>query len=253
MKYGDIIKKPEVRKPDTKSPEVKKPDVRKGSSPVDSDIRSHKGEVQKSIDYIDIVNQMHEETFRFCIEKLFSFFDYCYLTKDDIRKIDFIEQLMKMQIDFSEYNKGKHIGMLNYYLDIVEKYYDCLIKCEENSRAERCKNRGYEVIENAVKSSGTLYDIEDSIVILMCLFRELGNSDAKILTDMTISITRDDIDMLDRLIEYKFQGRGAVVKKPGILEMIKSNSNQSEREEKIMYINSVLFLALGLQERGIIL
>lgn len=248
MKYGDVIKKPEVRKP-----EVKKPEGRKGGSPGDLDIRSHKGEVQKSIDYIDIVNQMHEETFRFCINKLFSVFNYCYLTKDDIRKIDFIEQLMKMQIEFSEYSKGKHIGMLNYYLDIVEKYYDCLIKCEEKSRAEKCKNRGYEVIENAIKSNGTLYDVEDSIVILMCLFRELENSDTKVLSDMTISITRDDVDLLDRLIEYKFQGRGAIVKKPGILEKIKSNSDQSEREDKIMYINSVLFLALGLQERGTVL
>lgn len=234
MKYGEnVIKKPEAS-------EKKKKVLDKYA---------------KSIDYVDVFNQMREETFNYCIDRLFPMFDYCVLTRDDIRRVDVLEQLVGIQKRFDENNKEKNIGFLNYYLQLLEKYYNNLVNCEEGSRAAKCKDRGYEVLVNAAMKEGTIYDIEDSVVILLCLFREIkdkANISDYLIRDMSISVTKEDVDLVNLIIDYKFQAAKGVMKKPAILEKIKFADDNNEYDAKIMYMNSVIFLCLGLQERGIL-
>jgi len=216
--------------------------------------QSFKSYREKKIDYVDIINHMGEEAFDVCVEKLYPLLDYCVLTKKDIRRVDLEEQLIRLQNWFCENNKGKNIGFLNYYLKILKDYYNKLVNCEEGSRASLCRNRGDEVMNRALSNEGSLADIEDSIIILLCLLREksvLQSTDEKI-SDVTISLTMSDFDIIDALIELKIQPSGAVMKKPGILDKIISSHDNDEFDAKIMYINSVLFLCMGLQDRGLI-
>lgn len=208
-----------------------------------------KNEYQKKIEYVDIVVQMSDEAFQFCLDKIFPFFNYYVIRKEDIRRIDLEELLVKMQNKYYKNNKNKNKGFLNYYLDMLRKYYELLVDCVD--RADMCRARGYEVINNAVSKNGTLYDIEDSLILLLCLFREKSNS-SKVICEVDISVDKTDVDLIDKLVEYKIQNGKNVIKKPGILEKLINDDDDTEFDIKALYINSIIFFSICMQDRGII-
>lgn len=236
MKYGEMGLKQKEAKATTKEQE-----------------KNFKTAKEKEIDYLNIIDSMKDETFSTCVDMLFPSFKYYVLKKEDIRRVDLKEQLVRFQNEYYEQNKNKSVGFLNYYLRILKKYYDNLINCADESRAAKCKGRGYEVMERAATKEGTLSDIEDSIILLLCLFRERKDKNQdEVIEDITISIGKEDFEMINALMEYKVQDSGAVMKKPGILDKILSSDDTNEYDAKVMYINSILFLCIGLQDRGLI-
>ncbi len=203
---------------------------------------------QKKIEYVDLIEQMSEEAFQLCLDKIFPFFRFHIIRKEDIRRIDVEELLFKMQDEYYKNSKNRNQGFLNYYLDMLRKYYELLIDC--TNQAVKCRARGYEVIQSALSNNGTLYDIEDSIILLLCLFREKSGS-TKVVSEVDISIDLSDMELIDKLVEYKIQNGKNIIKKPRMLEnLIYDDTNDFDL--KVLYINSVLFFSLGMQDRGII-
>ena len=208
-----------------------------------------KNEREKRIEYVKLIEQMNDETFKLCLKKLYPLFNYSVINMENMRKIDLEDQLERIQDKFYKNSKGKNKGFLNYYLDILKKYYDVLIECDD--KAERCRNRGREVIQNAVSKDGTRYDIEDGIILLLCLYREKSKG-IKVINDVNTSASTDDIEYIDKIVEYRIQQGKNLVKKTGMIKNMIADDSDSEFDSKVFYVNSVLFFCMGMQDRGVI-
>ncbi len=204
-----------------------------------------KNELDKDIDYISLIEQMNDEVFEFCVEYLYPMFDFKVIKQEEMRKIDLEEVLVRFRNQYI-YDMTK-MGYLNFYLSIIRSYFDNVLKCEEDSRAARCKKRGYEVLENALKENGTQNDILDALIIFLSLFREIENNiDDKefLISDVSIKISKIDAEVLNDLM-YDSSPRVT-----NIFAMLKKQTNDIGFSSKVLFINSIVFLCIGLQERG---
>lgn len=204
-----------------------------------------KKELDKDIDYVSLIEQMNDDVFEFCVSYLHPMFDYKILKPEDIRKIDIEEELVRFR-DSYVYDMTK-MGYLNFYLSIIKNYFDNVLKCAEGSRAAKCKVRGYQVLENALKENGTQNDILDAVILFLSLFREVeDNLDEKdfLISDVSIGISLIDAEVLNDMMYDKGP------KASNIFSLLRKQSDDIGFSAKVMFINSIIYLCLGLQERG---
>ena len=210
--------------------------------------------VAKQIDYVKIVDGMNDVTFAFCVEFLYSVFDYQILQKEDIRRIDLKEELVRMQNAFLEDSKGRKQGFLNFYLSLIQMYFDDQLKCVEGSRADRSRRRALDAINMALEEGhdDNMLDIEDCILVFISLFREyLGminseNNGSLINVDNGIMIS--DADILLRIYNDGIKAVGGPIKLP--IPIVKGLLSPDDYAMKVLYVNSMVFLCVGLQARG---
>lgn len=203
-------------------------------------------EINKTIEYEALINQMNEEAFTFCVDNLFHLFDFQVLKPEDMRRIDLLEYLVRFRNTFS-FDKAKK-GYLNFYLDVVKSYIQNIIRCVPDSRAYKCRNRAYQVIENATKLHGNQNDVIDAVILFLSLYREFeGQEDNKdyYIDDVTICAGTYDAETLNDLMYSD------VLKKTGKFDFMRKQNDDVGFCEVVMYINSIIYLALGLQERGL--
>lgn len=209
--------------------------------------------VQQSIDYEKLIDDMNDVTFAFCIQYLHPVFEYHVMTVDDMRRIDLKEQLASLKVSFEE-EKGKKQGLLNYYVSLIKKYFEDQLKCGENTRADRYKARAYELMGDAISKKGTAKDVEDYIVIFVSMFRKyieiskLPNQPT--IDDIENELRLEDIDLLLRIYDNNIKAKIGPVKIN--IPAIKGFMKIDDYDMKILYINSVIYLCLGLQERGLL-
>lgn len=212
-------------------------------------IQPTSNQVQKQIDYVAIIDEMNDVTFAFCKQFLYPVFEYQVMKEEDIRKIDIQEQLVSMQNVFLN-EKGKKQGFLNYYLSLIKKTFFDQWKYESGSRAERTKDRACEAMNMALEKriENNRLDIEDYVLMFISLYRELTeNRNRDTLSDVSNELRIQDADLLLAMYEYGIKPMG-VSKLP--VQIVKVLHSIPAYAMKVLYVNSMIYLCIGLQSRG---
>ena len=208
----------------------------------------------REIDYLTLVDEMSDEAFRFCIEKLYPICNYRVLKPEDIRRIDLKERLLGFNSIVPKDDKGKVQGALNCYITTLKQYFDSFIKCEEESKAARYRDRAFELMTVALSDKGTQEDIDDIFLIFVSLMRALqphfDHLAKQTVSDFTLDLAPADADLLKEIWEHKKLTPGRHVDVPDVLGKIVGADDEKKPALKLAYINNILYLARGLQNRG---
>ena len=208
----------------------------------------------REIAYLTLVDEMSDEAFHFCIEKLYPICNYRVLKPEDIRRIDLKERLLGFNSIVPKDDKGKVQGALNCYITTLKQYYDSFIKCEEESKASRYRDRTFELMTAALSDKGTQEDIDDIFLIFVSLMRALqphfDHLAKQTVSDFTLDLDPSDADLLKEIWEHKKLVPGRHVEVPDVLGKIVGADDDKKPALKLAYINNILFLARGLQNRG---
>ncbi len=211
--------------------------------------------VSKQIDYVKIIDDMNDVAFAFCMEYLYPVFNYQILEVEDVRRIDLKENLCRMQNAFKRDAKGKNSGFLNHYLSLIKLYLDDQLKCAEGSRAARAKVRAYEAIEKALEevNKDNSLDIEDCVLIFVSLIREyvkqINAGESEPISNVTNELVLQDADTLTTVYNSGIKAMGGPVKLN--IPIVKGLLQMDDKDMKVLYINSIIFLCAGLQSRGV--
>ena len=95
-------------------------------------------EHQFSFNYDAFLDDLRDEAFHFCVDKLYPLFNYRILKKEDIRRIDLLEQLTILVDDVPKTEKGKSRGSINYYFYIIKKYFESFIGAVKGEHSSLC-------------------------------------------------------------------------------------------------------------------
>ena len=205
------------------------------------------------IDYIKLVDDMSDEAFRFCADQLYPIWNYRILQKEDVRRIDLKEQLLKLNSIVPK-KDGKKQGALNYYLFVLKLYFDSYLKCKEGSTAEKYRKRAMELMESALSDNGTIEDVEDLVQIYIALFRTLSNRfneiEKYVAVDLTFDVFKEDADMLKKICVNKNLVPNGIVEKQGLFETVFRIEGGKKEAIAVAYVNNVVFLCRCLQNRG---
>ena len=194
----------------------------------------------KNIDYIQIVDEMNDEAFEFCVSQLYPLFKYKIMKQDEVRRKD----LKKILLTLEELIP-KEKEMLRYYFDILYWYLKKIL-CKQGSRAEKYISRAREAMNKALNNDGTLKDIDDVVVIFISLFRSIERNNMwdklklnnAMMQDTNFGVEIDDVAILKKLWKSeKYVPTG--IKKDEISII-----------RKVIYINNIIFLCRNLQNCG---
>ncbi len=209
----------------------------------------------REIDYLTLVDDMSDEAFHFCIEKLYPICNYRVLKPEDIRRVDLKERLLGFNSIVPKDDKGKVQGALNCYITTLRQYFDSFIKCEDDSKAARYRDRAYELMTAALSDDGTREDIDDIFLIFVSLMRSLHPSSDPLakqtVSDFTLDLEPTDAELLKEIWEHKKLIPGRHVEVPDVLGKIVGVDDGKRPAFKLAYINNILFLTRGLQNRGV--
>ncbi len=210
---------------------------------------------KKSLDYIRIVDEMSEESFDFCVSNLYPLFDYHVMKKEEVRRVDLKEKLVDLENQIPSSIKEKCPGILNYYFWTLKLYFDQILKCKAESRAEKYKIRAYEAMNKAMAEKGTIEDVDDAFLAFIMLLRVFNDSLSDIKNHVavkpTFMVIKEDAILLKFIYDTKDIIPEGLVNKKGLITMKKCESDyEVKTAEKIMYINNVIFLARSLQHFG---
>lgn len=202
--------------------------------------------------YQRLVGNMSDDAFQFCVKSLYTHMNYKYVSQDEVRKVDMMEYLGNMEKKLKSEIKAVS-GSADLYLYMIKQYFTSVIKCKENSRAEKYKQRAMSIIRNFKTSNNMSSDIDDVFVIFTSLMRCEKCSVEEIrgitVLDRTFDVYIEDADLIKRiyscfditpkfLCEYKELG-------------VSVRLNQMALREYFYFIN-ILYLAKSLEERGIL-
>lgn len=206
----------------------------------------------KSIDYIEIVDEMSDAAFLFCVSYLYPLYNYRVLKETDIRRIDLKENLMRISsLIPNELNK---MGVLNYYLFELKLYFENTLTCKAGSRAEMYKKRAVSAMEKALSEEGNIKDVDDAFLGFMTLLHTLrdkisGNSKCTIIKP-SFSVEQKDADVLKGLFENKSRTPEGIDGKTGFIDKKLSLEYEKLNARKFLFINNIVFLSRALQNFG---
>ena len=222
-----------------------------------SEVQEVDESVEKQMDYMGLFGELNDEPFSFLMDYLYPLFNYRVLKKEDVRRIDMAETLVRIENPASddwEDKKG-----LRYYLFILKQYYDEYLKCQEGSTAERYKQRAVTVLEQDLDEKSEkskeelLMDAEDVFLVFISLFRAVDVEFDKIedcmISEIDFDLYIEDADIIKKIWECEDLVPDEVSGKGGLFGFMKSDT-EGLRARKLFYINNLIFLCRGLQKRG---
>ena len=195
---------------------------------------------------------MSDAAFSFCVSYLFPLYNYRVLNESDIRRIDILENLMRIESMIP--SEMKKMGVLNYYLFELKLYFDTLLICKEDSRAAMYKNRALLAIYNALSDKGSVEDVNDvfwGFMMLLHTLRDKIDSTSKMtIIKPSFHIERNDTEVLKRLYENKKRTPEGIDGKTGFIDKKLSLEYEKLKARKFMFINNIVFLSRALQSFG---
>lgn len=201
----------------------------------------------KTIDYLRIIDDMNDDAFSFCVSNLYPVLNYRVLQETDIRRIDLKESLLKLEENIPNTYKKK--GLLSYYLTEMKAYFDNMLICLPDSRAQRYKTRAIETMELALGEDGTIEDVDDIFYCFMILLHAAyshADETKKPLEAPSSGIYLNDAEILKKLSEQKGYNLSGSDAKKGFIDKFTIEIDKSE-SRRFMYINNILFLCRALQ------
>lgn len=215
-------------------------------------------EHQLSFNHDALLNDLSDEAFHFCVDKLYPLFNYRILKKEDIRRIDLLEQITVLFDGVPKTEKGKSSGSINYYFYIIRKYFESFIGAVKGEQAEKYHKRAFEIMDLTKHDSLYWDEIEDVLTVFVSCLRVLDqhnmiNGKQYFLHDCSLDLRIEDADLLESIWKNKDFIPNDIVpkKKRGIVTINKSKDEKEiDFALKFTYINSLLYLARGLDQRG---
>ena len=214
-------------------------------------------DIPNQMDYRTLIGDLNDEAFSFLMDSFYPLFNYRVLKKEDVRRIDMMETLVRIENPSDKEWEGK--TGIRYYLFIMKQYFDEYLNCQEGSGAERYKKRVMDLLEknlaeDAAKSKDDmLMAAEDAFIVFVSLFRAIDVEFDKIgdctLSDMDFVLRKEDADVLKKIWECEDLVPDGVSDKGGLFGFMKSDSTKN-RARKLFYLNNMIFLCRGLQKRG---
>ena len=214
-------------------------------------------DIPNQMDYRTLIGDLNDEAFSYLMDSFYPLFNYRVLQKEDVRRIDMMETLVRIVNPSDKEWEGK--TGIRYYLFIMKQYFDEYLNCQEGSGAERYKKRVMDLLEknlaeDADKSKDDMLKAaEDAFIVFVSLFRAIDVEFDKIgdctLSNMDFVLRKEDADVLKKIWECEDLVPDGVSDKGGLFGFMKSDSTKN-RARKLFYLNNMIFLCLGLQKRG---
>ncbi len=213
-------------------------------------------ESKNQMDYQKLLGEMNDEAFSFLMDSFYPLFNYRVLKKEDVRRIDMMETIVRIENPSNEDWEDK-VG-LRYYLFVMKEYYDEYLKCQEGSSAERYMNRAKSILEQSLaedskKSNDELMKAaEDAFIVFVSLFRavdvEYENVEDCTLSDIDFTLRKEDAEVIKKIWECEDLVPDGVSDQGGLFGFMKSDKTKI-RARKLFYMNNMIFLCRGLQDR----
>jgi len=208
-----------------------------------------------NFDYKELVGNMSDDAFQFSIKLLYEYMNYKYISQNEVRKIDVMEYLGTLEKDLK-----KEIGLMGgseqLYLYMLKKFFTDIIKCKENSRAEKYKKKALSIIANFKTSDSKDADIDDVFVIFISFLRcenyPLEKLGSLIFSDRVFDVCLEDADLLKKLYLNIYIGNitPEFMREFNIFEA-RLHYKQMEYREYLYFIN-ILYLGKNLEKRGLL-
>lgn len=211
----------------------------------------------RSIDYIQIVDEMTNEAFAFCVENLYPLFNYSVLQQEDVRRVDLKEKLVGLEKQIPSgivEGRADLKGIRNFYLFMLRLFFEQFLKYETGSRVHRFKNRAYEAMSRALSDKGSIQDIDDTFLVFISLFPDLPDyaktARTRITKEVSFGACMADAEWIKQIWESKEFIPDGIVEKKGILDKMFGVDYEIRTAMKLMYMNNIIFLARALQNYG---
>ncbi len=209
----------------------------------------------KCMDYQSLIGELGDQAFSFLMDSVYPLFDFRVIKKNDVRKIDLIDILMRMEDPANEDWEDKK--GITYYLFCLKQYIDEYPNCQEGSKAEEFKNGAVRVLEKALEENADLSEkemleiAENVFVVFISLFRAAGeNLDTIkdfVISDVSPELRPDDAELLKQIWEHEDLVPDGISDKGGLFGFMKSGDT-GRRGVKLTYFNNMIMLCRGLQK-----
>ena len=215
-----------------------------------------------SIDYIDLIDQLNEESIKYCAEEMSELLLFRFLKSDDVRNIDLKERLIPLLEPVSE-EKYPYIsyGTADIYYSMLNDYLKFYCICENGGRAEQYKTRASKIRISDSTADTLIYLIQDILLVFISIFREYGDIEhakmKKYISDARFTVELNDAKILKGIWKSKADTiiEKLVPQPKGLFSdatFYKKSCEKSRLNYKnFFYITSMLLLTLMLQERGV--
>lgn len=198
-----------------------------------------------------LCNISNEEAFHYCVHKIYPILKYTVLQEDDVRRIDLAEKLNEIVGDIKDEIKNISNGAtIDYYAFLLEVYLKSFTETKKGSREEKYYQRALELIAGISNSEAAFNDVKDALMIFISLFRSHKNHLDKV----------DKYYATANLFDYLIEDGSLIVElynrdnlyPARMIRKLKRNSSNVEDNaiKKFFYVNSIVILTYGLQERG---
>ena len=197
------------------------------------------------IDYLKIIDDYNADALRLCVEHLFPLFELRVLKAQDLRKIDLKEQVLQLTEHYFLPEDSTWI-----YIEGLSAYLDLMVNATENSRAEKYKNRAFELLEKAGHGNNTMQNLEDALLLFIALMKPVKgqiSADSKLIKDPDFSLTPEDIGIIEESWEVVEDALTSA--RPGLFRRRDSNENALLLYQ-YTYIANIIFFCRLLQQRG---
>lgn len=221
-------------------------------------------EYKKRPDYRLIIENLSKEAFDYCREQLYPICEYQVLKKEDVRKMDLEEWLLRFQRSQDSAIIAVRRDDYCYWLNLL---LNTTIACKKDSRADKYFHRAITMIGTAEESHSTedvINDLGDATLIFLALFREaVGHFEDKkkyLITDISLQLTRDDMHNVSLLWNQKDFGpeelsarnmTPVALRKSISMKQKKIPNKDKTIARKNLFIGLVLFLGRNLDIQGV--
>lgn len=212
-----------------------------------------KEQVKKiDLDIVDIVDNLSDRAFNFCLEQLYPICRYTVLQQKDVRRVDLEEKLIELnkQMPISD------MGTLNAYLYTLKLYFENFLKCKKGTMVEKYRNRAIELINDASKKTLTIADVDDIVLIFVSLFRQQEKNFDKMdkfeytIPAFTLNAYKRDAKLLKKIKNHKNLVPNGIGAKPGSVNQVMVPKYSKIKMAEFIYVTNILFLCRNLQNRG---
>lgn len=190
----------------------------------------------------DLVFDLGEKAFSYCSENLFDIFGYKCIEKKDFRAIDLCEQILVSIEECGDV--AKNGGCISYYATLLGQHMEDYCNCLEGARAYKYKEKAKSLLLQS-KTEDSLDELSDATMIFISIFREYYNAGVirkEKIEDAKFDVMLEDVELLKAIHEG--------IRAHGVAKL--KLSRQSDEKKQLFLILSTLFLARGLQARGLL-
>lgn len=197
-----------------------------------------------------MANINNEDAFRYCVHEIYPFLNYIVLQEDDVRRIDLAEKLYEIQNVVNEDIRIKGSGStINYYAYLLKIYMTEYAETQRDTREERYYKRAMDIIDGIDKSEYAFKDIKDAFLIFISLFRSHKNR-LDMPTKYYATAKIFDFNIEDSKLLVEIFNRENLTPSELVGKSKHGTAKDSYAKKKFFFVNSVVMLAYGLQERG---